>query len=206
MLFQESWGAVHVSGGRLRRATCCRTQCEAWGARHQPPGHIPRVQSVLSPGRPAIAITYAPADEYLETIRRLDAPSLIAVVSVSSYFLEMAGRLLAPALGRRHSMRGYLMAGGRRAGPRGADFVLCDCVTYPLMRPRYKSGRVFMYGLISTVCLEKISSVMGTYAISSIGLGVRVNAGGLPFEIAAIRAVDGLARRWSVDFGFRTGF
>ena len=42
--------------------------------------------------------------------------------------------------------------------------------------------------------------------ISSLGGGVRVNAGGLPFEMAAIRALDGPRPRWQFDFGFRIGF
>lgn len=42
--------------------------------------------------------------------------------------------------------------------------------------------------------------------ISSIGAGVRLNAGGLPVEIAGVRALDGPARRWSFDIGFRVGF
>jgi len=42
--------------------------------------------------------------------------------------------------------------------------------------------------------------------ISSIGMGVRMNGGGLPFEIAAVRALDGPRPGWSFDFGFRTGF
>ena len=42
--------------------------------------------------------------------------------------------------------------------------------------------------------------------IRSIGGGVRLNAGGLPFEILAIRALDGPARDWQYDFGFRVGF
>ncbi len=42
--------------------------------------------------------------------------------------------------------------------------------------------------------------------LSSIGAGLRVNAGGLPFELAVIRALDGPARGWSVDYGFRVGF
>jgi len=42
--------------------------------------------------------------------------------------------------------------------------------------------------------------------ISSFGGGIRVNAGGLPFEVAAIRALDGPAPRWQFDLGFRVGF
>jgi outer membrane protein assembly factor BamA len=42
--------------------------------------------------------------------------------------------------------------------------------------------------------------------ISSIGGGLRLNAGGLPFEMAAIRSLDGPAPAWQFDFGFRVGF
>ena len=42
--------------------------------------------------------------------------------------------------------------------------------------------------------------------ISSFGAGVRMNAGGLPFELAVVRTLDGPTPGWSFDFGFRTGF
>ena len=42
--------------------------------------------------------------------------------------------------------------------------------------------------------------------IMSIGGGVRVNTGGLPFEITAIRALDDARPGWQTDFGFRVGF
>ncbi len=43
-------------------------------------------------------------------------------------------------------------------------------------------------------------------AISAIGGGLRANAGGLPVEIGAVRALDGPRPRWQFDFGFRVGF
>ena len=42
--------------------------------------------------------------------------------------------------------------------------------------------------------------------ISSLGAGVRLNAGGLPFEFVAVRALDGPAPGWSFDYGFRVAF
>jgi Tol biopolymer transport system component len=42
--------------------------------------------------------------------------------------------------------------------------------------------------------------------ISSIGFGIRVNAGGLPLEVGAVRALDGPRPRWQFDLGFRVGF
>jgi Tol biopolymer transport system component len=46
----------------------------------------------------------------------------------------------------------------------------------------------------------------GFTGISSIGGGIRLNAGGLPFEVAAIRSLDGPRPEWQSDFGFRVGF
>ena len=42
--------------------------------------------------------------------------------------------------------------------------------------------------------------------ISSIGGGLRMNAGGLPFEVGGVRALDGPRPRWQFDLGFRVGF
>ena len=42
--------------------------------------------------------------------------------------------------------------------------------------------------------------------ISSIGGGIRVNAGGLPLEVGAVRALDGPKPRWQFELGFRVGF
>jgi outer membrane protein assembly factor BamA len=44
------------------------------------------------------------------------------------------------------------------------------------------------------------------HSISSIGAGLRMNAGGLPLEIGAVRALDGPRPRWQFDLGFRVGF
>jgi Tol biopolymer transport system component len=48
--------------------------------------------------------------------------------------------------------------------------------------------------------------VPGSRSISSIGGGIRVNAGGLPLELGAVRALDGPMPRWQFDLGFRVGF
>jgi DNA-binding transcriptional regulator YhcF (GntR family) len=125
-----------------------------------PQGHLPKLRSVLPAGRPAVEIAYSPADEVLNAVRRLQTPSLIAIVSVSQYFLDMARALLAPAVGRRHSMSCHLMSGEKSGRPGAADFVLCDSMTYPVMRPRYRSAAVLVYSLISAACLDEISLVM----------------------------------------------
>lgn len=125
-----------------------------------PQGHLARIRTALTPEHPVVAITYSSSDSYVEAIRRLKTPSLIAVVSVSPYVLDTARGLLAPAVGRRHSMRGYLMV-RNNVGLRGAaDVLLCDCITYPIVRPRYTASAVFLYRLISSDCLDRISTII----------------------------------------------
>jgi DNA-binding transcriptional regulator YhcF (GntR family) len=125
-----------------------------------PPGHMAKFQSVLARDRPPIPITYSAADNVIEEIRRLKKPALIAIVSISEYFLGMARGVLAGATGQRHSMRTYLMTSSRAATPGAADLLVCDAVTYPVLRPRYKPGVVFQYRLISPDSLERITSLV----------------------------------------------
>ena len=63
----------------------------------------------MSADRTVVPISYSPADEYIAAIRSLSHPSVIGVVSVSALFLETANGLLAPAIGRRHSFREFLL-------------------------------------------------------------------------------------------------
>jgi DNA-binding transcriptional regulator YhcF (GntR family) len=125
-----------------------------------PPVHIPTIQPVLARDRAPVSITYSPGDDLIEEIRRLQKPALIAIVSISEYFLGMARGVLAGAVGQRHSIGTYLMTGRRRVTPGAADLLVCDAVTYPVLRPRYKPGIVFQYRLISPASLEHISSLV----------------------------------------------
>ena len=125
-----------------------------------PQGHIARIRAVLPRDRPAVPITYSSGDAYLESIRRLTTASIIAVVSVSPYFLEMARGLLASALDGRHSMRGYLMKGGRATWPRAADVVVCDVLANPHVRSSLRTGMVLTYRLISDDCADTIAAAM----------------------------------------------
>jgi hypothetical protein len=61
-------------------------------------------------------------------------------------------------------------------------------------------------GLVWARSPEFAAVSAGNRLISSFGLGVRVNAFGLPLELAAVRAMDAPSRGWSFDFSFRSGF
>ena len=129
-----------------------------------PPGHVSKIQPALSPQWPAIAITYSPADEVLKIIQQMQKPSLIALVSVSGYFLEMAQRLLAPAIGRRHSVGAHLMTSDHRIRAGAADLVVCDVVAYSVMRRRYKAGiATIVYKTLAPSCIDAISAVMPSH-------------------------------------------
>jgi hypothetical protein len=125
------------------------------------PAALPKVEPLLPVERPAVPILFSSADEHLERIRQLQQPSLIAVVSVSEYFLEMARGILAPAVGGRHSLCEYRMSGDRLDAPGAADLILCDLVTYPLLRPKYSRSLVIRHNLISPACLAEIGAIMG---------------------------------------------
>ena len=72
----------------------------------------------------------------------------------------MARAVLAPAVGRRHSMRSYLMTGKKLDFRGAADLLFCDSMTYPIVRARYKAATVLVHRLISASCLAKISLAM----------------------------------------------
>jgi len=126
-----------------------------------PPGAVRKVRHVLAADHPVIPIRYSSAELQLQAIRNLTDPSLIAIVSVSAYFIEMSRAVLAPAIGRRHSIQGHLVTGKRFDVPRAADVIVCDTVTYPVVRARCKTPTVLVYRLIAEACLDEISGAVG---------------------------------------------
>ncbi len=63
------------------------------------PGPMRAVVSMLPKDRSAIPIIYSPADQHVEMVRSLQRPSMIALVSISEYFLQTARGVLAPVAG-----------------------------------------------------------------------------------------------------------
>jgi DNA-binding transcriptional regulator YhcF (GntR family) len=83
----------------------------AFGAQVFAPNHIiEAMKSRVRLSRPPISITYSGADEHLDLIRSLKKPSIIAAVSVSESLLKTARSLFAPAMGRRHAFREFLLS------------------------------------------------------------------------------------------------
>ena len=147
------------TGARLTSSS--RNRDRALGALVlSPPGLLPKVEPLLPAERTAIRIVYASADAHLERIRQLAQPSVVAVASVSRYFLDMARAVLAPAVGRRHSMEEYLMVGDNQDLPGVADLIVCDSVTYRLLRPKHEYSQVIHHQLVSPECLDEIETTM----------------------------------------------
>jgi len=85
-----------------------------------------KLEPAVAADRTLVPISYSLADEHLASIRDLPNASVVGVVSVSALFLETANGLLAPAIGRRHSFREFLLqnaTGGRTGQVTFADYI-----------------------------------------------------------------------------------
>ena len=125
------------------------------------PGVVRDVVAALPKDRSPIPITYSSADQQVEMVRSLERASMIALVSISEYFLQTARGVLAPVVGERHSMREYLLTAEDGPDSLGAaDLVICDSIAHRVVRARTKKEKVVPYRLIGQQCIEHISSIM----------------------------------------------
>lgn len=137
-------------------------------------------------------------------------------------------RLLPTFLGSRHFVRGYgwsslqcqLGADGECGGFEellGSRLIVGNVeVRVPLMGILSRDltyGSVPVEGFVfadSGLVWSRLPTFTAASSerrlISSVGAGARINAFGLPLELAAVRALDAPARGWSFDFSFRPGF
>jgi len=120
---------------------------------------IPDVDPLASKDRPAVTLAFSAADEHLEQIRRLDKPSVVGVFSVSEAFLKTARSLLAPALGRRHTLCEFRSPRARNQSFSGVDLLFCDTVALR----RVKHPRLVHYRLIDPKSLDYLGSAMKSY-------------------------------------------
>jgi GntR family transcriptional regulator len=106
---------------------------------------------------PAVAITYSGVAAYVELVRKLREPSVVAAVSISESVLKTARGVFAPAIGRRHTFRECLMRTGERAEPIGVDLAFCDSATIAT------AGKVrkVHYRLVADDCLEDLAKSLG---------------------------------------------
>ena len=112
------------------------------------------IKPLVPRNRPAIGIVYAQAGEHIDLIRKLQYPSIVAVVSVSESLLRTARSLLAPAIGMRHTFHEVLANADAPIPLGSADLVFCDTVTYGSVQ----SHRKILYRLIDVDCLEHVAA------------------------------------------------
>ena len=124
------------------------------------PGQVESIRPLLPTKRALVPITYSSADQHIDTIRNLTQPSLIALVSISEYFLEVARAVLAPVAGRRHSLQEYLLTSAQDEFRGAADVFLCDLMAERVVRTRVNGKNVLLYRFISDACLEHLSRML----------------------------------------------
>jgi DNA-binding transcriptional regulator YhcF (GntR family) len=122
-----------------------------------PEYNIDEVEPVVGKDRPAVWLTFSTADEPLEAIRSLREPSVVAMVSVSEALLRTASGLLAPAVGRRHSYREFLLSRRSKLDLGAIDLAICDS---PAMSVATGKRKVH-YRLLQPQCLEYLATAVG---------------------------------------------
>ena len=108
------------------------TSCQVLAANHL----LENVEPFVPVSRPAIGIVYSQATEQVDLIGSLRNPSSVALVPVSELILKTARSLLAPAIGRRHSLSEQIATPGARIDTGAADLVICDTIAMSMVRSR----------------------------------------------------------------------
>ncbi len=127
----------------------------AIGAQVLAANHLVDDLKMLVPqSRPTIGLVYSQAAEHVDRIHKLKNPSIVAVVSVSESLLRTAKGLLAPAIGRKHTLNEILVMKDAPVNLDTLDLVFCDTVAVSMIRSRRK----IHYRLIATACLEHLAS------------------------------------------------
>ena len=129
-----------------------------------PPGLMPKALPLLPKSHPAIPILYSEAKEQLQLVRQSQKAALVAVVSISQFYLDMARGVLSPLIGKRHSLAEYLITGGKPFALGSADIVICDCAAHRRLQAQLKRKTVIAYRLVSHQCVEQIKSIMADAA------------------------------------------
>src|SRR5262245_39548034 len=116
------------------------------------PGRVWNLLRVLPRDCPLVLRKPTPVDSEFQTILKLKQPSIIGIASMSTEFLRFARGLLAPALGKQHSLEERLIDENSTIDLYGLDLVFCDTIALPLI----KGGRAIHYRLVSDSAIREI--------------------------------------------------
>lgn len=114
------------------------------------------IEALAPKHRPPVPISFSGADEHLELLRKLREPSIIGIASISEALLKTARSLLAPAVGRRHTLKEFLLARRIKTDLRAVDVVFCDSVSINLVRNR----RPIRYALVEPKSREYLAATI----------------------------------------------
>jgi DNA-binding transcriptional regulator YhcF (GntR family) len=122
--------------------------------------HATEIADALLPKeRSVLPVRFSSADEHIRRVRSLGQPSTIFIVSTSSRFLQTARGLLAPVIGRRHSLKEILVS-GRAPAIDGADLIFCDSIAARMIR---RKSALVEYCLLDPQSLAAVSATMVGY-------------------------------------------
>ena len=108
---------------------------------------------------PLVLLEPSSIDPLVAAIVKLPGPSVIAIASMSPYFLRAANSLLSAAvLGRGHVIEERLLVDDAEIYLRGPDLVICDTIARPLVRAR----RAIHHRLISDSAIHTLSDRFGS--------------------------------------------
>ena len=132
----------------------------AVGALAVTPHHaLRRFKTLFPKQRPAVSLRFSDADEHLRFIRTLSRPSVVAVVSSSAVFLDVARGILAPAMGSRHELREIHLPSEPAAAARSADVVFCDSVAIK----RVRLAKAIHYSLLAKDSVKYVATALESY-------------------------------------------
>ena len=100
------------------------------------PGGVWDLMRVLPRECPLVLVEPTPIEACVATVLRLNQPSVIGIASISRDFLLFARSLLAPALGKQHTIEERLVDEGTPAAMDGLDVVFCDSIVHRMMKPK----------------------------------------------------------------------
>ena len=124
------------------------------------PASLPTVERLLPAGQSCVSMSFSPIEQHVSRVRALPQASVVGVVSISSYFLELARALLAPALGRTHVLREQLMRKGRAVRVGAVDLLFCDAITHGVLRVQSPGIELVRHQVIADATLKRIQAAL----------------------------------------------
>jgi hypothetical protein len=123
-------------------------------------GRVRLVTPLLPRGHPVLALEPSSVDAHVELIRGLREPSVIGIASISAELLRIARALLAPFVGRIHTLEEVLLVADEPKDLAGLDLVFCDSVARRSLRAR----RLVHYRLVAETSVREIAGRMASFS------------------------------------------